>query len=128
MRSFFKIFFASFLALAVFTVVAFLILIAIVGGLAAKDKPVINAKSVMVLDLGQQYKEQLQQNIFSSFTGGENDIPGLYDVVRLIRKAKSDSHIKGIYIIANNNANGFAASEEIRDGSAVSEVKEVMLQ
>ncbi|HEY9362622.1 MAG TPA: signal peptide peptidase SppA [Chitinophagaceae bacterium] len=115
MRSFFKIFFASFLALAVFTVVAFLILIAIVGGLAAKDKPVINAKSVMVLDLGQQYKEQLQQNIFSSFTGGENDIPGLYDVVRLIRKAKSDSHIKGIYIIANNNANGFAASEEIRD-------------
>jgi protease-4 len=43
------------------------------------------------------------------------NIPGLYDVVRLIHKAKNDKDIKGIYVIANNNPNGFASSEEIRN-------------
>ena len=41
--------------------------------------------------------------------------PVLYDVIRLLQKAKSDKNIAGIYIIANNNPNGFAASEELRN-------------
>lgn len=115
MRNFFKIFFASFLALIIFTVMVFFILVVFIGGLASKETPKVEAKSILVLNLGQQYKEQLQENILSSFGGGENDIPGLYDVVRLIHKAKTDDHIKGIYIVANSNPNGFAASEEIRN-------------
>ena len=35
--------------------------------------------------------------------------------MRLLHRAKTDKNIAGIYIIANNNANGFAASEEIRN-------------
>jgi protease-4 len=35
-------------------------------------------------------------------------------VLRLVKKAKTDKDISGIYIIANSNSNGFAASEEIR--------------
>lgn len=115
MRSFFKIFLASFLALILFTVLVFFIGIAFIGGLASKQAPEVEAKSVLLLDLGQQYKEQLQESFLSAFSSSESDIPGLYDVVRLIHKAKTDDNIKGIYIRANSNPNGFAASEEIRN-------------
>ena len=44
-----------------------------------------------------------------------NDVPGLYDVVRMLHYAKTDSAIKGLYIKAGNNEDGFASSEELRD-------------
>lgn len=115
MRSFFKTFLASLLAVAVFSLLVFFLLMAFIGGLAAKDVPRVRAKSVLVLDLGQHYAEQLQENPFAAFGGGDKGVPGLYDVVRLLDKAKNDKNIEGIYIIANNNPNGFAASEEIRN-------------
>ena len=115
MRSFFKIFFASLLSLIIFTVIVVLILVGWITGLATKDKPNVDLKSVLVLNLGQHYMEQVQKLPFSAFTNAEGDIPGLYDVVRLLHKAKSDKDISGIYIIANGNPNGFAACEEIRN-------------
>ncbi len=36
-------------------------------------------------------------------------------MIRLLRIAKTDKNVAGIYIIANNNPNGFAASEELRN-------------
>lgn len=98
----------------VFGLLAFFILIAFIGGLASKDRPRVRPKSVLVLDLGQHYAEQLQDNGFGALGGG-SDVPGLYDVVRLLARAKEDKNISGLYIIANGNANGFAASEEIRN-------------
>jgi protease-4 len=115
MRSFFKIFFASLLSLVVFTVLVFFFIVSFVGGLASKDKPDITAKSVLLLNLGQHYKEQKQENPLSLISGEGKDVPGIYDVVRLLRKAKTDKDISGIYIIANGSPNGFAASEEIRN-------------
>jgi protease IV len=115
MGSFFKIFFASLLALIIFTIIGVFFLVSMVGGLASKKTPVIEAKSVLVLNLAQHYKEQAQEDILTSVSGDdERSIPGLYDVVRLLKKAETDQGISGIYIEANGNANGFAASEEIR--------------
>src|SRR5688572_23459985 len=110
MRNFFKIFFASLLALVVFSLLAVFFLVATVGGMASKDRPKVAAKSVMVLDLGQHYKEQVKQDPLGALSSDDKDIPGLYDVVRLLRRAKTDRNISGIYIIANNNPNGFAAN------------------
>jgi protease IV len=115
MRNFFKIFFASLLALVVFTLLAVFFLVSMIGGIASKDKPRVAAKSVIVLDLGQHYQEQVKKDPISVFTSGDKDVPGLYDVIRLLNNAKTDKDIAGIYIIANNNPNGFAASEEIRN-------------
>jgi len=42
-------------------------------------------------------------------------VPGLFDAVRLIRHAKSDSAIKGIYLKIDDNNNGFASTEELRN-------------
>ena len=115
MRSFFKYFFASFLALLVFTLLAVFFLVGFLGGIAAKDKPKIAANSVLILDLGQSYPEQMKENALSIVSSESRDIPGLYDVVRMIGRAKSDKRIAGIYIVANSNPNGFAASEELRN-------------
>ena len=114
MRSFFKYFFASLLALIIFTLLAVFFLVGFLGGIAAKDKPKVAANSVLILDLGQSYPEQMKENALAIVSGESRDLPGLYDVVRLIGKAKSDKRIAGIYIVSNSNPNGFAASEELR--------------
>ncbi|HEX7906396.1 MAG TPA: signal peptide peptidase SppA [Chitinophagaceae bacterium] len=116
MRNFFKTFFASFLALVIFTVLGFFLLIGFISGLTSKGKPKVDKGSVLVLNLGQLYKEQLQKNPFAVLSGDDDkDTPGLYDVIRLLHTAKKDKNIEGIYIQANPSPNGFAASSEIRD-------------
>lgn len=115
MRSFFKSFFATLLAMVVFAVLGVFVIIGIVASAASADKPDIGVKGVLVLDLSSTFKEQSLDNPIALFTGGEAiDAPSLYDVVRMIQHAKSDSAIKGIYIACSNNANGYAASEELR--------------
>jgi protease IV len=116
MGSFFKMFFASLLALVIFSLLVIFFLVAIVTGLTSKDTPKVESGSVLVLDLGQHYKEQKQYNFLSVLSSDDGkDIPGLYDVVRLLHKAKTDKNVSGIYIIANLSPNGFAASNEIRN-------------
>lgn len=116
MRSFFKIFFASFLSLVIFTVVGIFILFFIISAIASADKPEIGSKAVLVLDLNKHFNEQKQEDFLGDIAAdGEADVPGLYDVVRLIKQAKKDSAVKGIYIKCNDNANGFASSEELRN-------------
>ena len=115
MRSFFKSFFATLLAMVVFAVLGVFVIIGIVASAASADKPDIGVKGVLVLDLSSTFKEQSLDNPIALFTGGEAiDAPSLYDVIRMIQHAKSDSAIKGIYIACSNNANGYAASEELR--------------
>ncbi|MCG2617224.1 signal peptide peptidase SppA [Terrimonas sp. NA20] len=115
MRNFFKIFFACLLALVIFTIVAFFFFLAALGGLSKKERPVVTANSVLVLDLSQHFSEQLQRDPLGFFSSDNRDVPGLYDMVRLIREAKTDANIEGLYIIANGNSNSYAASEEIRN-------------
>lgn len=115
MRSFFKIFFASFLALVIFAVIGFLILLGVVSGLSSSEKPELGKKGVLVVDLTKEYKEQREESPYNNIMGNaENNVPGLYDVVRMIAYAKTDSSIKGIYIKCDENANGYAACEELR--------------
>jgi protease-4 len=115
MKSFFKIFFASFLALIVFSILGVMVLIGFAASASSSDKPSIGAEAVLVLDLSKPFKEVVQDNPFASLTSDENfETPSLFEMVRLIEHAKKDANVKGIYILASNNVNGFAASEEIR--------------
>lgn len=118
MRNFFKIFFACLLALVIFTILAFFFFVAAIGGLTSKDKPMIASRSVLVLDLSQHFAEQVQRDPLNFFSNEDRDVPGLYDMVRLIQSAKTDKNISGIYILANGNGNSYAASEEIRNALA----------
>ena len=114
MNSFFKMFFASLLSIIIFSLVVLFILISVISGLAAKDQPEVKEKSVLVLDLSKQFDERKQASPIEAISG-EGAIPGLFDVIRLIKKAKEDENISGIYLEANNAGNGFASSNEIRN-------------
>jgi protease-4 len=119
MRGFFKTFFAVLLALIVFVVVVLFILVGAASTLISPAKPSVGAKAVLVVDLGQTYKEQTQDNPLSDLgSDDEYDVPGLYDVVRILRHAKDDSAIHGIYLKCNSDPNGFATNEEIRGALA----------
>ncbi|WP_298737622.1 signal peptide peptidase SppA [uncultured Chitinophaga sp.] len=116
MRSFFKIFLASFLALIVFAVLNVLVALLIIGKALAPEKVVVNPNAVLVVETSQPYGEQRIANPLNTLLKGRpNDIPGLYDVVRLIAYAAKDDNIKGIYLKTDGNPNGFATSEELRN-------------
>jgi protease-4 len=114
MRNFFKIFFASFLAVFIFSLICLFLLIGFATSLASKEKPRLSQKSVLVLDLSQHFNEQLENDPVSEITSGEENAPGLYDVLRMIKHAKEDKNISGIYITGNGNANGLSSSNELR--------------
>lgn len=116
MRVFLKIFFASLLAFVVFTLIVVFIMAGIIGGLTSSRKTETGSKAVLVLDLSQTFHEQKQDNPLSDLGSDDQyDVPGVYDVIRLIDHAKHDSSVKGIYIKCSENNNGFATSEEIRN-------------
>jgi protease-4 len=115
MRSFFKSFFAALLALFVFCILSVFIVIGIIASASSTEKPTIGTKGVLLLNLSKTYKEQSIENPFAMLSNSDDtEQPSLYDVIRLLKHAKSDSAIKGIYIQCSNNPNGYAASEELR--------------
>jgi protease-4 len=116
MRIFLKSFLAALLALVVFTIIFIIVLFGWITRLASTQKTETGSNAVVYIDLGQNFHEQEEENPLASI-GRDNqyDHPGVYDMVRLIHYAKGDSAIKGIYLRCNDNPNGFATSEEIRD-------------
>jgi len=91
--------------------------------MVSKEKKDVKTSSVLVLDLSKIYHEQPMYDplsIIQNKSAGE--LPGVYDIVRMLDYAKSDSSIKGLYIKAVSNPNGFGTSEELR--KAVLDFKE----
>jgi len=122
MRSFFKAFFASFLALIIFSIMMFVAFIVFISVVASNDKPDIASRSVLILDLTRSYNELPEEDPIATLTGNDDgNVPGLYTVVRLLKHAKTDDNISGLYIKCTDNANGFAASQELR--SAIEDFK-----
>ncbi len=116
MRQFFKFFFASLLALVVFVLLGVFILIGLVGALASKEEVVVNPHAVLYLDLGNNLREQSYEKPFAALSGDESyDQPGVYDMVQLIRYAKKDDNVDGLYLKCGSNANGFGTNEELRN-------------
>ena len=116
MGGFFKMFFASLLALIIFSVIGFFLFLVLIAGLAKSDTPLVEKNSVLVVNLGQLYQEQKMESPLALLSSNEElSVPGVYDVVRLLQKAAKDDKIKGIYLQSGINPNGFASSEEIRN-------------
>lgn len=115
MRGFLKIVFATFIALVLFTLIGVFVLIGIATSAASSDKPIIGSKAVLVLDLSVPFKEQFKEDPFAALVNnGEEESPSLFQVTQLLKYAQRDSAVKGLYILCADNANGFAASEELR--------------
>ena len=116
MRSFLKFFLASFVALFVFSILAFFFMLMVFARLASSgDKVVTGSNAVVVVDLSQGLREQRVEDPLRAFLSDDpSQEPGLFDAVRLIRNAATDDNVKGLYLKADGNGNGYASSEEIR--------------
>jgi protease IV len=119
MNTFFKVFFASLLAMVVFCVIAFFVLVGTISGLTSADDVRTGSRAVLVIDLSENFPEIATPNPLARFGESESyDLPSFSDVIRLIEKAKGDSSVKGIYLNCRGSANGIGNNNELRNALA----------
>lgn len=115
MKNFFKIFFASLLALIIFFVGFFFIF----AGIASQDSEVkISENSFLEIKLNRPIVEMTSDDPFAEFSQALTNEPtpiSLKDILESIEHAKTDDKIKGIYLDAPYVMAGFAQIEEIRN-------------
>lgn len=114
LKNFFKSFLASLLALLFFFGMIFVLSFGIAGALIATDKKEVGSNAVLVLDLMQELREQVADDPLQSITGDQQN-PDFHTALKLIEHAAEDTSIKGIYLIAKGNANGYANTDELRN-------------
>jgi len=115
MKSFFKIFFASLLALAVFFFGFFFLF----AGIASQDNEIkVSENSFLELNLNRPIVEMTSDDPFAELSqtlANEPSPISLQDILESIEHAKTDDKIKGIYLDAPSVMAGFAQVEEIRN-------------
>lgn len=120
MKSFFKYLLASVLGVLV---AGFLMFFIVIGGITAmvssQDEPVkISSNTILHIELDQVIKDRSNNNPFENFNFGSfkpNMQLGLNDILKNIKKAKTDPNIKGIYLDFSFIPAGIATIEEIRN-------------
>lgn len=115
MKSFFGSFFAALLALFVFSIGGFMLLIGFAAAFSSDEAVTVPNNAVLVIDLNDNFTEKEVSDPFTELMNpGTGKIPSLTTMIGLIQHAKKDSNIKGIYIKCQQNSNGYASSEELR--------------
>ena len=121
MKEFFRSFFASFLAILVFTVIAIFLFAAIISGISKsfeKEKLAVKPNSVLRINTNYAIGEQTQSGLPSGLgllALGDGNSLGLNDILANIKHAEKDENIKGIYLELGINPNSYATLQEIRD-------------
>jgi protease-4 len=115
MKSFFSSFFAALLAIVVFSIGGLMLLIGFAAAFSSDVEVTVPTNAVLVIDLNDTFTEKEVSDPFTELMNpGTGKVPSLTSVIGLIQHAKKDSNIKGIYIKCQQNANGYASSEELR--------------
>lgn len=112
--NFLKNMLAALVALIIFSVVGFFIILGVFSALSAEKPVEVEANSVLHLKLDRPIDEVEQQNPLEELFPVAPEILGLVQVKEAIAKAKSDDNIKGIYLDAPILMAGIATVEELR--------------
>lgn len=89
-------------------------MLTIIAAVSSTEKTVTGQDAVLVVDLSNHYFEIPPADVIDELTDAGSTPPSLYSLTRLIRYAKTDPSVKGIFLKCDNNANDFASSQEIR--------------
>jgi len=122
MREFFKYVFATVVGIILSTVLIFIVFILLIVGIFAsidEDKPVdVASNTVLYLNLDQNIKERTPNKTFDNLpivgSGGSKSI-GFNDIIRALKRAKTDDNIECIYLNVSSPGAGKATLKEIRD-------------
>ena len=118
MKQFFKYVLATFVGLLIFTIISFLILIAIGIIVSSKKEVEIAENSVLKLKLNKPIVERDIDDPFSDLDLPFKSSPGgigLRELTEALANAKLDDKIKGIYLELKSVPASFASLEEIRN-------------
>ncbi|WP_421943073.1 signal peptide peptidase SppA [Pedobacter sp.] len=122
MREFFKFLFASmlgfFLSIAIVFVICFVVIVAAISSIDDDKTVAVGSNSVLYLNLDQAITERTPKNPFGNIPivgGDEKDGIGLQDLLKSIKKAKTDDNIKCIYLNVSSPNAGFATMREVRN-------------
>lgn len=118
---FFKIFFASLLAIMVAGLLLVVLLVGIGTSFSKTEKPEIKPNTVLFLDLSQPIAEQTREDQMAFGSFKLENMPGLRDMVVALDRACADSSVKALYILARGSGLGTAASQEL--GLAIEKFK-----
>ena len=77
MRSFFKIFFASLLALIAFVLILLFFTVGYIGSIASAQHDETGSNAVLVLDLSQSFGEKSVEDPLANFSDTRYNIPGV---------------------------------------------------
>lgn len=120
MKSFFKFLLASVLGVLLAGILMFLIIIGGIGAMVSSQDQAVKIKSNTVLhvELNQLIMDRSNNNPMESFdftSFRPSPQLGLNDILKNIKKAKSDPNIDGIYLDLTFIQAGIATIEEIRN-------------
>ncbi len=121
MKQFFKFMFASMLGVILSFFILFFIFLFIVSGIVSMkndEVTVVESNSLLELTFDNPIQERTSKNPFEGLRfpslRSEQDL-GLNDVLKNIEKAKTDDHIRGIFLNLSTLQAGISTIEEIRN-------------
>lgn len=122
MREFFKYVFATVVGIIISTFLIFVFFIVLIVGVVSsmdEDKSVdVLSNSVLYLNLDQNIKERASNKTLDNLpligSGGGKSI-GFNEVIKALKRAKTDDNIKCIYLNVTSPGAGKATLKEIRD-------------
>src|SRR6201996_8369819 len=118
MKQFFKFVFATMVGIILTSIILIVVIIGLVVA-ARGDKHVeIDSDSILHIAFTREIPERTPYNPFAGldFLGIDGDKNlGLNDILASIKKAKTDTNIKGIFLDESYMLSGQATTEEVRD-------------
>lgn len=109
MKTFFLSMAGAFVAMFLFTVFSFVMLIALIS--AAGSEPPQPSNVVLTLDLRDSYPDQAPIGGLDAISGRE----GFIDLLYKLKGAEADDNVKGLFIRAPQLGIGSSRAEELRD-------------
>ncbi|MDH5476213.1 MAG: S49 family peptidase, partial [Cyclobacteriaceae bacterium] len=108
---------ATVVGLFLFSFFGLLILFGIAASVGQEDKVNVSENSVLFLDLGRPIAEFAVDDPLNDLPilGSNENVIGLIQLKQVIKEAKNDDRIKGIYLNSSTVNTGFASIEEIRN-------------
>ncbi|NUM31926.1 MAG: signal peptide peptidase SppA [Bacteroidetes bacterium] len=118
MKQFFKFVLAAITAYIIICLVFIIVMLGVVASISSEDEVKVEDNTVLKLTFNYNINDQGVEQPFNLFGNMEPDMGkpiGLNEILASVKKAKTDSKIKGIFLDLNFIGAGFAKTEEIRN-------------
>ncbi len=118
MKNFLSSLLATIIGILIMTIVIVLIFIGIVAASTSREAPEVKENSILLAKFSSPITDRADDNPFTKFLSGNplaDDMMGLNQILKNLKKAKSDENIKGIFLKLRNVPAGITTLSEVRE-------------